>query len=229
MAAVTQAKFLRLNHKIRGHTNRTNHMSNIVSDDYVRRAFQRPALEFGLSASHSHIKQRARALVCQASADDALADAHEEEPPVTSAEDSPINAAEALEWGQAKFDQADYEGAVELFREVFTLPGSGAMRYQGTLREISCASNGEENAALYNIACSYAKMGNVAQGLQAISDCMENGFDDFDAIRSDPDLAPIRASPDFEAIMGKHNSVIGKLFGKNNKKTSQNKTWLDRW
>lgn len=32
--------------------------------------------------------------------------------------------------------QADYEGAVELFREVFTLPGSGAMRYQGTLREI---------------------------------------------------------------------------------------------
>ena len=34
--------------------------------------------------------------------------------------------------------QGDYQRAVDLFREVFTLPGSGSMRYKGTLREIRC-------------------------------------------------------------------------------------------
>eukprot|EP00976_Prorocentrum_cordatum_P069805 1179695-Prorocentrum_minimum.AAC.1 len=92
------------------------------------------------------------------------------------AANSPISAAEAIEWGQEAFSkgasripqhllavaclkpvqvltpdgvmQGDYQRALDLFREVFTLPGSGSMRYSGTVKEISCASAGEENAAV---------------------------------------------------------------------------------
>lgn len=39
------------------------------------------------------------------------------------------------------------------------LPGSGVMRLSGSVREYSCASEGEENAALYNMACCWARLG----------------------------------------------------------------------
>lgn len=39
------------------------------------------------------------------------------------------------------------------------LPGAGVMRLAGSPKEYSCASEGEENAALYNMACCWAALG----------------------------------------------------------------------
>ena len=38
------------------------------------------------------------------------------------------------------------------------------MRMSGSVREYSCASDGEENAALYNMACCWAKLGQKQVG-----------------------------------------------------------------
>jgi len=142
------------------------------------------------------------------------------------ADESPINAAEAIEWGQEAFSKGEYQRALDLFREVFTLPGSGAMRYSGTVREISCASPGEENAALYNIACCCARLGKPQDGLEALQTALENGFDGYENIKTDPDLAPVRQLAEFDSMFGKYDSLLAKLTGK---KSSTNKKWWERW
>jgi hypothetical protein len=53
----------------------------------------------------------------------------------------------------------EYEDAVALFQLALELPGSGAFRLEGTVKEYRCPSEGEENAALYNTACCYALLG----------------------------------------------------------------------
>lgn len=192
-------------------------------------ATRRPALRLRFSGRQNWSMIQSRVSVKrQASGADASVGDEEEDEDETApqAEDSPISAAEALEWGQARFDKGEFESAKDLFREVFTLPGSGSMRYQGRLKELSCASEGEINAALYNMACCFAKMGRVEDGLQAMSDCMENGFDNYEAFKTDPDLQSLRQSPDFDKVIGKYDNVFAKIKGK---KSDTNKSWLDRW
>ena len=66
------------------------------------------------------------------------------------------------------------------------------MLFAGTVREYSCPSEGEEHAALYNMACAYARLGQRGPALTCLEGLLEAGFDDFKSIRSDPDLAPVR-------------------------------------
>jgi hypothetical protein len=62
----------------------------------------------------------------------------------------------------------------------------------GTVREISCPSDGEEQAALYNMACSYARLGQRQAALTCLEAVLESGFSDFESIRSDADLDALR-------------------------------------
>lgn len=49
--------------------------------------------------------------------------------------------------------------------------------YAGSVREYSCPSPGEENAALYNMACAYARMGQRSPALTCIEALLENEFE----------------------------------------------------
>ncbi|KAL2239157.1 uncharacterized protein LOC105170205 [Sesamum indicum] len=84
----------------------------------------------------------------------------------------------------------------------------------------------EAAVASYNVACCYAKLNQIQAGLSALEDAMEAGFEDFKRIRTDPDLANIRTSEDFEPLLKKFDesfinenaiNAIKSLFGFNKK------------
>ena len=73
---------------------------------------------------------------------------------------------------------------------------------------------------LYNIACCQCKLGDVRAGLLALSGCLELGFQDFDVIRADADLAALREDSRFEGLMQRFEPKAGSggllagLFGR---------------
>ncbi|KAL0369355.1 UNVERIFIED_CONTAM: protein MET1, chloroplastic [Sesamum angustifolium] len=84
----------------------------------------------------------------------------------------------------------------------------------------------EAAVASYNVACCYAKLNQIQAGLSALEDALEAGFEDFKRIRTDPDLANIRTSEDFEPLLKKFDesfinenaiNAIKSLFGFNKK------------
>ena len=72
----------------------------------------------------------------------------------------------------------------------------------GTVREISCPSDGEEQAALYNMACSYARLSQAEAALTCLEAVLESGFTDIGALRQDPDLESLRGR-EFDGLLGR--------------------------
>jgi hypothetical protein len=103
-----------------------------------------------------------------------------------------MKCKDAIQQGLDLFAQEKYLEAVETFRLSLELPGSGVMREAGSPREFACASQGEENAALYNMACCYCKLGQGSSAYTCIEALLENGFEDVHALKSDQDLALIQ-------------------------------------
>ncbi|GLI64568.1 hypothetical protein VaNZ11_007889 [Volvox africanus] len=134
-----------------------------------------------------------------------------------SAADDPDTAREAIELGN-KFAQAGrWQEALSVYEKALTLPGTGLKRYRDKPRLIS---DGERSAALFNIACCQAQLGDMRSGLVALAGCLELGYDDFAQLRSDPDLEPLRKDERFEGLLkrferpsGSLASFMGGLFG----------------
>ncbi|KAH0468997.1 hypothetical protein IEQ34_002229 [Dendrobium chrysotoxum] len=85
----------------------------------------------------------------------------------------------------------------------------------------------EASVANYNVACCYSKLNQVNAGLSALEDALKAGYENFKRIRNDPDLANVRATEEFEALMKKYDesfinenaiNAIKSLFGIFNKK-----------
>lgn len=115
---------------------------------------------------------------------------------------SQMKCKDAIQQGLELFAQQKYAEAVEAFRLSLELPGSGVMREAGSPREFACASEGEENAALYNMACCYCKLGQISSAYTCIEALLENGFEDVHALKSDPDLSPIQG-PKLNELLSK--------------------------
>ncbi|XP_035541121.1 protein MET1, chloroplastic isoform X2 [Juglans regia] len=94
-----------------------------------------------------------------------------------------------LREGLQLYKNAKYEEALERFESVL---GS-----QPDLDEASVAS--------YNVACCYSKLNQIQAGLSALEDALQAGFEDFKRIRTDPDLASIRTSEEFETLLKRTN------------------------
>lgn len=60
----------------------------------------------------------------------------------------------------------------------------------------------------YNIACCYSTLGQVDNGLEAIDAAMACGFEDFDKVRSDPNLENLRKSEKFSSVINKYDEPI---------------------
>ncbi|KAB1228024.1 Protein LOW PSII ACCUMULATION 1, chloroplastic [Morella rubra] len=90
-----------------------------------------------------------------------------------------------LREGLQLYKNAKYEEALEKFESVLG----------------SKPDPDEASIASYNVACCYSKLNQVQAGLSALEDALEAGFEDFKRIRTDPDLANIRTSPEFEPLM----------------------------
>jgi Flp pilus assembly protein TadD len=55
-------------------------------------------------------------------------------------------------------------------------------------------------AILYNLACSYALVKNVEEGVSALSRAITKGFSDFKWMLKDPDLIYVRKDPLFKKV-----------------------------
>lgn len=129
----------------------------------------------------------------------------------------PRTSREAISAGLEAFANKEYQQAVNFFEQALELPGRGSTRLAGTVREYACASQGEEHAALYNMACAYVAMGQNTPALTCVEGLLDSGFADFKTLRSDPDLAALRG-PAFDALVGKYDNLLAKVLGNKDKK-----------
>ncbi|ONK74318.1 uncharacterized protein A4U43_C03F5010 [Asparagus officinalis] len=118
--------------------------------------------------------------------------------------------ANDLREGLQLYKSGKYEEALEKFESVL-----------GSKPEAN-----EASVASYNVACCYSKLDQVQAGLSALEDAMQAGYEDFKTLRSDPDLANLRASEEFEPLIKKYDesfinenaiNAIKSLFGIFNK------------
>jgi hypothetical protein len=123
---------------------------------------------------------------------------------------APEDAAAAIAAGLRAFAAGDATAALALFTSALELPGSGVRRMKGSARELS---QGEEQAALFNAACCHARLGNAVAGLECLQLCVRAGFDDYNALRSDTDLAPLRSSPEWARFAASFPPPSKGLFG----------------
>lgn len=117
---------------------------------------------------------------------------------------------EDLRMGLKLYKDGKYEEALEKFESVL-----------GSKPEPS-----EAAIASYNVACSYSKLGRVEAALSALEDALKSGYEDFKAVRTDPDLANLRKSEEFEPLLKNYDesfinenaiNAIKSLFGLGNK------------
>ncbi|XP_058731607.1 protein MET1, chloroplastic [Vicia villosa] len=116
-----------------------------------------------------------------------------------------------LREGLRLYKTAKYEEALEKFESVL-----------GTKPEPD-----EAAVASYNVACCYSKLNQIQAALSTLEEALKSGFEDFKRIRTDPDLANARASPEFEPLLKRFDesfinenaiNAIKSIFGIFNKK-----------
>ncbi|XWS73364.1 hypothetical protein CRYUN_Cryun02cG0121700 [Craigia yunnanensis] len=85
----------------------------------------------------------------------------------------------------------------------------------------------EASVASYNVACCYSKLNQIQAGLSALEDALQAGFEDFKRIRTDPDLANLKTSEEFEPLLKRFDesfinenaiNAIKSIFGMFDKK-----------
>jgi tetratricopeptide (TPR) repeat protein len=68
-----------------------------------------------------------------------------------------------------------------------------------------------ESASIrYNLACVHSLMGNVDYGLDELDAALARGFNDYGALRKDPDLNNLRNHKEWRPILEKHKVFIEK-------------------
>ena len=67
----------------------------------------------------------------------------------------------------------------------------------------------EMQAAHYNMACALAQLGNTDDALEALATALENGFDNYATVRSDPDLEPLQGLKEFDDLMKQYEGDRG--------------------
>lgn len=67
------------------------------------------------------------------------------------------------------------------------------------------ASPSTDAQALYNLGCLYVASGFNDEAITLLRSALERGFSDFELIRTDPDLTPLRTMPAFEKLLSDNN------------------------
>ncbi len=64
---------------------------------------------------------------------------------------------------------------------------------------------------MYNLACCFAAQGRTADALDVVRAALENGFDDVASLKSDADLAPLRANGALDKLLADFASPVAQL------------------
>lgn len=115
-----------------------------------------------------------------------------------------------LRMGLRLYKDGKYQEALEKFESVLG----------------SKPESNEASIASYNVACCYSKLDQTQAALSALEDALKAGYEDFKRIRTDPDLANLRKSEEFDTVLKKYDesfinenaiNAIKSLFGFNKK------------
>jgi adenylate cyclase len=69
------------------------------------------------------------------------------------------------------------------------------------LAALALAINPQESEILYNVACTYALLGEGERALDCLAKAIRNGFCDEAWMTNDPDLASVRSLPRFQSLL----------------------------
>eukprot|EP00746_Dinoflagellata_sp_MGD_P140685 gnl/MRDRNA2_/MRDRNA2_73891_c0_seq1.p1 gnl/MRDRNA2_/MRDRNA2_73891_c0~~gnl/MRDRNA2_/MRDRNA2_73891_c0_seq1.p1 ORF type:complete len:313 (+),score=59.96 gnl/MRDRNA2_/MRDRNA2_73891_c0_seq1:82-1020(+) len=110
----------------------------------------------------------------------------------------PETAEEAVEQGLKLYAAGNVKRALTVFLKASLLEDFNTL---------------EKRATYYNIACCYSKLGQTRQGLKALRDCLDAGFEDWETLLADDDLQPLRDDSIFEKLLEYYKvGFFGKLF-----------------
>ena len=62
-------------------------------------------------------------------------------------------------------------------------------------------TDGLGGVGLYNLACLYMHEGERERALSVLRKSIERGYHDIEGLRRDPDLDPLRGTPEFEELV----------------------------
>ena len=93
----------------------------------------------------------------------------------------------------------DYVDALVLLGEIYTRQG---LYQQGLKIDLKLTHLRPENPVIhYNLACSLSLIGEVSESLQAIKRAIALGYDDFEFMKTDPDLGNLRRDKRFDLFL----------------------------
>mmetsp|Transcript_48386 Transcript_48386/g.105494 ORF Transcript_48386/g.105494 Transcript_48386/m.105494 type:complete len:197 (+) Transcript_48386:188-778(+) len=102
----------------------------------------------------------------------------------------------------SKFKQGDLESALIDFENIL------AMEPRNYVGDNFSRVTPIYKVTQYNIACCYSMLGQIDEGLRSLESCMLCGFDNYDQIRRDKNLAALRESPKFQPTMDKYDEPV---------------------
>jgi hypothetical protein len=121
----------------------------------------------------------------------------------------PDTARAAIAIGLKLTEANRWEEAQDFFERALNLPGTGIKRFRDKPPQLS---DGERIACMFNLACCQSRLGeeeNIQNGLMAIAGCLEAGYDNWQQLRTDPDLENLRKNEKFEGLMKKFQGKAG--------------------
>lgn len=140
---------------------------------------------------------------------------------------NPTTFREAEVLGLRLMQEGKYEDALKVFEGGMKLPGSksdlirtqtlsispvGGSAGGRTGKSVQLLDEFERQAAYYNIACANCAMGNTSLAIYNLRRSFDNGFDNYETVRVDPDLRNLSDIPEFNALMDEYDKSIFKNF-----------------
>jgi len=102
----------------------------------------------------------------------------------------------------AEYEKGDYQAALIIFENVV---GLEPLNFMGDNFQMTTDLF---RVAQYNVACCYSQIGAIDSGLEALTECLNTGYDGFSKIREDPGLANLRASEEFTTLINKYDEPL---------------------
>ena len=68
--------------------------------------------------------------------------------------------------------------------------------------------NSRDNIVMYNIAAAYSLSDDTDLALEYLDKALREGFNNYDAIRFDPDLSNVRGEPEFRTVLERNKVFI---------------------
>jgi Tfp pilus assembly protein PilF len=135
--------------------------------------------------------------------------------------DAKLNLQQGMNYLRAKdFDNAinEFTTAIRKFPKYDTAYSNRAVAYMQQRKfnkamddlQEAVRINPDNPTTHYNFTCLYSLDRQIDRSLDSLDKTLELGFNDYDALRNDPDLNNVRRDPEFRKILEKHKIFIVK-------------------